>query len=109
MVYNMITLHLQGGLGNQMFQLFSALAYSIEHNEKLIISTHKYDEKERPTYWNSLFKKLKDNVDPTVPNCPRLCEEAFHYTPLPKKSGVTFHKNHKSSLFIWIFSILSIL
>jgi hypothetical protein len=84
----MITLHLQGGLGNQMFQLFAALAYSIEHGERLIISTYKYDEKERPTYWNSILKKLKDNVDPTVPKCARLCEEAFHYTPLPKKTGI---------------------
>ena len=50
----MITLHLQGGLGNQMFQLFAALAYSIEHGEKLIISTYKYDEKEH----YKLIKKI---------------------------------------------------
>ena len=69
----MLTIHLQGGLGNQLFQIFAAMAYSMEHGEKLVISTSKFDEKERPTYWNSILKKLKENVDPSVPKCPRLC------------------------------------
>ena len=84
----MITIHLQGGLGNQLFQIFAALAYSIENNERLIISSIKRDEKERPTYWNNLLKKLKEHVDSTVPQCPLLWEEGFHYTPLPKKNNV---------------------
>ena len=38
----MISVFLQAGLGNQFFQLFTAIAYAIEHGEKLIIPAN-YD------------------------------------------------------------------
>ena len=37
----MFSVFLQGGLGNQLFQLFTALAYSLRHNIKLEIPTYK--------------------------------------------------------------------
>ena len=36
-----------GRFGNQFFQLFTAIAYAIEHNEKMVIPTLKWDEKVR--------------------------------------------------------------
>jgi hypothetical protein len=86
----MISIFLQAGLGNQFFQLFAAISYAIDNQETLIIPRFKWDEDQRAPYWDSVFKRLKDAVDPKLkPNSmPRLCEEGFHYTPLPKKPGV---------------------
>ena len=32
----MISLYLQGGLGNQLFQIFAVIAYAIEHQERVV-------------------------------------------------------------------------
>lgn len=57
----MISIFLQGGLGNQLFQIAIVIAYCIEYNEKCIFT---YDNVlkmgvERKTYWNTLLKKCK--------------------------------------------------
>ena len=87
----MFSVYLQGGLGNQLFQLFTALSYSIKHDLKLEIPTYKWDEKDRPTYWSTLFKKLKDfnyvNEKLKPESLKRHCEEGFHYTDIPKKDN----------------------
>ena len=84
----MISVLLQGGLGNQLFQLFTAIAYALEQKEKLVISSEKGDELFRPTYWTTLLKKLKDNVG-KVDKKKILKEEKFHYTPLPLHQNIT--------------------
>ncbi len=57
----MITCELMGGLGNQLFQIFTVISYSIKHNMPF---TFRYSEtlnigRERPTYWNNLLKSIK--------------------------------------------------
>jgi len=54
----MISINLQGGLGNQLFQIFTTIAYAIEHNHKFIFP---YTEKlcQRVTYWNNFLSSLK--------------------------------------------------
>jgi hypothetical protein len=86
----MISIFLQAGLGNQFFQLFTAIAYAMEHNEKLVIPTYKWDVQNRPPYWDTVFKKLSGALDPNLKpeSLPRLMEKDFHYDPLPKKSNV---------------------
>jgi len=57
----MITVNLMGGLGNQLFQIFSTISLSLkykipfifEYSEKLTIGIH------RPTYWNNFLLSLK--------------------------------------------------
>ena len=85
----MITVYLQGGLGNQLFQIFTAMAYSMEHGETLIFPAMKQDEKDRPLYWGTLLKRLKDSVDAKQFDFPFVEESGFHYTPIPKKSNIT--------------------
>jgi hypothetical protein len=84
----MISVFLQAGLGNQFFQLYTALAYAMQNKLRLVIPTFKWDAEKRPPYWDSVFKRLKDGLDPKLKpgNLPRLCEEGFHYTPLPART-----------------------
>jgi len=86
----MISIFLQAGLGNQFFQLFTAIAYAIEFQETLVIPRFKWDEDKRAPYWDSVFKRLKDAVDPKLnpASLPRYSEEGFGYAPLTKKSNV---------------------
>ena len=88
----MISIYLQGGLGNQLFQIFTAIAYAMDHHEKLVFPSFKADIDTRPTYWDTILKRLKDGIDPKL-NCDTITkhhEQTFHYTPLPKLSNVMF-------------------
>jgi len=57
----MKSVFLQGGLGNQLFQIAMVIAYCIEHGDRCIFT---YDVVltsgvARKTYWNTLLKKCK--------------------------------------------------
>ena len=83
----MISVYLQGGLGNQLFQICAAIAYAMEHREKLVFPAFKADGSIRPTYWDTILKRLKEGIEPAL-NCetiPKVFEEGFHYTPIPVK------------------------
>ena len=65
----MISIRLMGGLGNQLFQLFTALSYSIQYNKPLFISMKKNDVvspldnmSPRPTYWRSFLSNFKQYI-----------------------------------------------
>jgi len=58
----MITINLRGGLGNQLFQLFTLISHSIQHSKSFIIpySDELYDGDTRhKTYWETLFDNIK--------------------------------------------------
>ena len=55
-----VTIHLMGGLGNQLFQIFTVISYSLKHN---FIPVFEYSEiltsgVHRPTYWDNFLKIL---------------------------------------------------
>jgi hypothetical protein len=56
----MITIHLKGGLGNQLFQIFATIAYALEHNHEFIFpySDKLHTGMIRPTYWSNLLQSL---------------------------------------------------
>ena len=61
----MITCELMGGLGNQLFQIFTVISYAIKHTSPF---KFKYSEKlnigtQRPTYWNNLLRSIKLYTD----------------------------------------------
>ena len=62
-LYLMITCNLVGGLGNQLFQIFTTLSYAIKSKEKFIFLNSETVgtgiTKVRNTYWNNLLYKLK--------------------------------------------------
>lgn len=78
----MITCNLMGGLGNQLFQIFTVIAYSIENNCDLYFVYTKTIGK-RPSYWNTLFSPLGKNLIFSQSKGTVLREKGFHFYPLP--------------------------
>lgn len=74
----MLTCNLQGGLGNQMFQIFATLATSFHSSLPYYFIPHPNLGK-RNTYWTNVFSTLpKTNYRPSyVPNSMRVSEEMF--------------------------------
>jgi hypothetical protein len=60
-----------GGLGNQLFQIITILAYSIRYNRHVVFT---YDTVlkngiHRPTYWDTLFNNIKDRTTHNINLC----------------------------------------
>ena len=81
-------IQLQGGLGNQLFQIATAWAHAHRNNYRLRISLK--TQGGRPTYWTSFLHKCKDyvgrpsgsgSVSATAWKEPR-----FSYTPIPAEA-----------------------
>jgi len=92
----MITVFLMGGLGNQLFQIFAAFAYAIQHNTKVVFPYEKQltTGHLRPTYWGNFLNSISifttanlannvSNRDIFVGSTQYRWEE-HHYSPLPK-------------------------
>lgn len=69
----MISIYLQGGLGNQLFQIYACISYSIKYNKVFMLplynqnsvnakSPHGNGKYDRPAYWDSFFIHLKPFV-----------------------------------------------
>ena len=89
-----ITSHLMGGLGNQLFQIFLTISYAITNKVKFIFPFSKIlpDGIERPTYWDSFLQPLKIFTTEFIQN--KLSnndlyqfqvhkENGFHYQSIP--------------------------
>lgn len=65
----MITCNLKGGLGNQLFQIFATIVYSMKRKDKIVFRNVEQllIGNCRPTYWNSFLESLKiltkDNIN----------------------------------------------
>lgn len=58
----MLSCHLMGGLGNQMFQIFTTMGLGMKYKKRV---TFPYSEKletglTRPTYWDTIFSEIKN-------------------------------------------------
>ena len=77
----MITIEIMGGLGNQLFQIFSLISYGLTNN----ISVYFQDKKDpiridRPFYWDNFLSCLKPFVKSACEtNLPIYKENGFHY------------------------------
>lgn len=91
-------IHLEGGLGNQLFKIFCILAYSIDHhkypifNRNLpVLQNKKLDV--RHTYWKNIFKFIENHaVSSNTPgrlsyNLRFKEKRAFVYTHIPHVEG----------------------
>lgn len=60
----MISCYLSGGLGNQLFQIFTTMAYCMRYNLPFIFPYEKnyLNEKNRPTYWEHFLFHLKPHT-----------------------------------------------
>lgn len=85
----MITCKLQGGLGNQLFQIYTTIAYSIQMNNKFFffnIKELKNPITDRHTYWDTFLKSLTPFLlSPELLDVKSISivkEKAFSYTAL---------------------------
>ena len=90
----MITCNLMGGLGNQIFQIFTTIAYSIKSKNPfkfLSIETLGGGSTTiRHTFWNTFFSKLKPFLINTLPQPIHVIREkdfTFRELPIYEMSG----------------------
>ena len=82
------TIEIMGGLGNQLFQIFALLAYSLRNKTPFYFSAQAITQGARKkTYWDTLFLQ---NLAPLVKPPPQsqtsyhiYREPAFHYQDIP--------------------------
>ena len=110
-----ITVEIMGGLGNQLFQIFTLLAYSFRQTIPFYFSTEPIHHGQRKTtYWaTQLLEPLKQFVKTPPPSQshPQLIREKhFHYEQLPVLSdehiklfgyfqSFKYFEDQKSSIF----------
>jgi len=77
-----------GGLGNQLFQIFTTISYAIKFKKQFVFLYTDFvgigKTIRRNTYWNNLFLPLKKYTFASLPRMKYLHEENFHYKELPR-------------------------
>ena len=86
----MITCNLCGGLGNQLFQIFTTISYAIKSKNKFYFLDSETSPSitKRYTFWNSLLYKLK----------PFLMEAVVQDSTVVKQTDFTFNEIQISEL-----------
>ena len=86
----MITIELMGGLGNQLFQIFALLGYSIQHNTPFYFADkglqHGWRKK---LYWDTFLSALGPNLLSGVDAKHVWREQQFCYSQIPYFGGIT--------------------
>jgi Glycosyl transferase family 11 len=90
---NVVSCYLMGGLGNQLFQIFTTLAYGMRTNRKVFFPYTDVLEVgiSRPTYWQSFLNSLlpftvfnrTDYTNIGLSVFPRFNEAGFRYSEIP--------------------------
>jgi len=89
----MITCKLQGGLGNQLFQIFTTIAYSLEHSCPFIflnqfqLNTGNNGETIRYSYWTTFLKALQPFLRDNIVGFELYKEPNFSYNKLINNLG----------------------
>ena len=92
---DIVSIRLMGGLGNQLFQIFTTIAYGIKNSYKIVLP---YTDVlrvgiERPTYWENFLSALKNMTtfnpgygitNGTFVRFSNVFERAFKYDEMPK-------------------------
>jgi hypothetical protein len=74
---------LQGGLGNQLFQIFTTISYAL-NNASPFFFLNEYQLGNRYTYWNSFLFALQPFLKKTnIPKLEMIRETTFRYQTLP--------------------------
>ena len=74
---------LQGGLGNQLFQV--AVAWAHCKRNRLTLRISKNTEGGRGTYWNSVLRRFVGHIGDRQQG-PLWHEPRFAYTPIPQEA-----------------------
>lgn len=86
----MLTCYLQGGLGNQLFQIFTTLNYALQHKKPFAFTNQSQLDTKRATYWQTFLAPLAKFTKPidyrqinVVNAYNKIKEVEFSYNPLP--------------------------
>lgn len=90
-----VSCNLMGGLGNQLFQIFTVISYSMTHKCEFIFEYSKqlHTGIVRYTFWDSLLKALlpytsandkNELISSYITKFPVYKENSYHYTSLPE-------------------------
>ena len=97
----MITIHIRGGLGNQLFQIFTTIAYSIEYScnfclpsQTIFDGRHAYWEKD--SFLHSLTPYLKPDYLKSTQYHYK--EPHFHYKKIPQFNLKTPHSEYQNKV-----------
>jgi GR25 family glycosyltransferase involved in LPS biosynthesis len=85
---NFVSPYLMGGLGNQMFMIANAYAYSLRTKSNFLLED-KIHCGNRASYFNNLLINLNKYMG-NMPNSLRVSEQSFHYNVIPEE----FSKQH---------------
>lgn len=95
----MITCHLMGGLGNQLFQIFATISYAIKaNNEYQFLNVETLGGGActlRYTFWNTFFRKLQPILVDQFPELALVREKSFEFNELP----LTMLKNRNVCIY----------
>jgi len=91
---SMITCHLQGGLGNQLFQIFATIAYALRHDKQFKF-LYKCMLGNRSTYWETFLLPLKYFTVIQLPKMTAIKEKGFEYHAL----HMPLHDNENIELY----------
>jgi len=78
----MITIEIMGGLGNQLFQIFCLISYSLKYKKPFYFEIKKQVRTDRPFYWDNLLESLRPFLKPAI-NLPIHNVPHYHYSPIP--------------------------
>ena len=87
----MIYIEIMGGLGNQLFQIFTGISYAIDNKTAFKIKFNKAylispvdGISKRPTYWDNFLNSIRGFTYTERPRLPVFREsEAFKYNKIP--------------------------
>ena len=93
----MITATIMGGLGNQLFQIFTTVAAALRNNDTFFFLQHDDLEGRNPghryTFWSSLLRGMRTYLTPInattqkmFQSLPTWNEIGFHYTAIPTET-----------------------
>lgn len=85
----MLSIYIQGGLGNQLFQIFALVSAALENKIPFKIPYYEHTSSglTRPTYWGTFLKSLKCFTDVNMLITSRYNEPFFNYKQLPVDSN----------------------
>jgi hypothetical protein len=83
----MLTIEIQGGLGNQLFQIFTLIATSLDSKIPFFFRhVERPVRTDRPFYWDSLFSRLAMFIKKDILIQRAYKEHHFHYEAIPWKA-----------------------
>ena len=100
---NEVYIDLKSGLGNQMFMIAAAYAYTLEHNRQLCMPTAWINPAvDRPVYWNNILENCRQflTIDTPIQNIKIYTyyqEKSFTYSPLSKINKSVLLKGYYQS------------